>query len=38
MNLVLFLLGLVFGVVIFGAAAYRLGQKAAELIIKNKMW
>lgn len=33
-----FLLGVLVGVVVFWRVAYRLGQKAAEWVIGNKMW
>ena len=33
-----FLLGVVVGVVLFWRVAYRIGQKAAEWVIGNRMW
>ena len=33
-----FFLGVVVGVVLFWRIAYRIGQKAAEWVIGNRMW
>lgn len=33
-----FFAGIAFGIGVFGWATYRLGQKAAEWVIGNKMW
>ena len=33
-----FFLGVVVGVVLFWRVAYRIGQKAAEWVIRNRMW
>ena len=38
MDLISFLLGVAVGIVLFGRAAYRVGQKAAEWVIGRSMW
>ena len=38
MDLLSFLLGVIFGVVVFGRVAYKFGQKAAEWVIGRSMW
>lgn len=38
MDWISFVLGVIFGVVVFGRAAYKIGQKAAERVIGRSMW